>query len=122
MKTNTLIFFLLTSMASFGQEWIIIDILEQSRKELIYRIDDGESVKRETVKDPSIVRLIKEFQEQGFVLKSVTQGVELDLNGNLPLINSRNNNNIGITNLTLSNNNRIMLWFVKNREHSVEIP
>ncbi len=122
MKTNTLIFFLLTSMASFGQEWIIIDILEQSRKELIYRIDDGESVKRETVKDPSIVRLIKEFQEQGFVLKSVTQGVELDLNGNLPLINSRNNNNIGITNLTLSNNNRIMLWFVKNREQSVEIP
>jgi hypothetical protein len=122
MKTSTLIFFLLTSMASFGQEWIIIDILEQSRKELIYRIDDGESVKRETVKDPSIVRLIKEFQEQGFVLKSVTQGVELDLNGNLPLINSRNNNNIGITNLTLSNNNRIMLWFVKNREQSVEIP
>jgi hypothetical protein len=122
MKTITLIFFLLTSMASFGQEWIIIDILEQSRKELIYRIDDGESVKRETVKDPSIVRLIKEFQEQGFVLKSVTQGVELDLNGNLPLINSRNNNNIGITNLTLSNNNRIMLWFVKNREQSVEIP
>lgn len=122
MKTTTLIFFLLTSMASFGQEWIIIDILEQSRKELIYRIDDGKSVKRETVKDPSIVRLIKEFQEQGFVLKSVTQGVELDLNGNLPLINSRNNNNIGITNLTLSNNNRIMLWFVKNREQSVEIP
>jgi hypothetical protein len=56
--------------------------------------------------------LINEFQADGFQLKAVTQGVELELNGNLPMINNRNNN-FGVTNLNLFNNNRIMLWFEK---------
>jgi hypothetical protein len=98
------------SLTIHSQEWIIIDILEQSKKELVYKIDDGEEVKRETVKNPSIVRLIKEYQSEGFVLKAVTQGVELELNGTLPMINNRNNN-FAVTNLNLFNNNRVMLWF-----------
>jgi hypothetical protein len=98
------------SLTIHSQEWIIIDILEQSKKELVFKIDDGEEVKRETVKNPSIVRLIKEYQLEGFVLKAVTQGVELELNGTLPMINNRNNN-FGVTNLNLFNNNRVMLWF-----------
>jgi hypothetical protein len=98
------------SLTTHSQEWIIIDILEQSKKELVYKIDNGEEVKRETVKNPSIVRLIKEYQSEGFVLKAVTQGVELELNGTLPMINNRNNN-FGVTNLNLFNNNRVMLWF-----------
>lgn len=101
---------LMVSLTIHSQEWIIIDILEQSKKELVYKIDNGEEVKRETVKNPSIVRLIKEYQSEGFVLKAVTQGVELELNGTLPMINNRNNN-FGVTNLNLFNNNRVMLWF-----------
>lgn len=100
----------MVSLTIHSQEWIIIDILEQSKKELVYKIDNGEEVKRETVKNPSIVRLIKEYQSEGFVLKAVTQGVELELNGTLPMINNRNNN-FGVTNLNLFNNNRVMLWF-----------
>lgn len=102
------------SLTIHSQEWIIIDILEQSKKELVYKIDDGEEVKRETVKNPSIVRLIKEYQSEGFVLKAVTQGVELELNGTLPMINNRNNN-FAVTNLNLFNNNRVMLWFEKDQ-------
>lgn len=108
---NRIIILLLIIPAfGFSQKWIIIDVLEQSRKELIYKIDNGDEVKRKTIKNPSIVKLIQEYQEKGFKLISVTQGVELDLNGNLPLMNSPNNN-FGITNLMLSNNNRVMLWF-----------
>ncbi|MBT6128426.1 MAG: hypothetical protein HOH47_07500 [Flavobacteriaceae bacterium] len=105
--------FMMVSFTIHSQEWIIIDVLEQSKKELVYKIDNGEEVKRETVKNPSIVRLIKEYQSEGFVLKAVTQGVELELNGNLPMVNNRNNN-FGVTNLNLFNNNRVMLWFEKN--------
>lgn len=104
---------MMVSFTIHSQEWIIIDVLEQSKKELVYKIDNGEEVKRETVKNPSIVRLIKEYQSEGFVLKAVTQGVELELNGNLPMVNNRNNN-FGVTNLNLFNNNRVMLWFEKN--------
>ena len=105
---------LMFSLTIHSQEWIIIDILEQSKKELVFKIDDGEEVKRETVKNPSIVRLIKEYQSEGFVLKAVTQGVELELNGTLPMINNRNNN-FAVTNLNLFNNNRVMLWFEKDQ-------
>ena len=115
MKKHLFIFLVLASFYSHSQEWIIIDILEQSRKQLVYKIDDGEEVVMKTVKNPSIVKLIKEYQEQGFALEAVTQGVELDLNGNLPFMNNLNNN-FGVTNLTLSNNNRVMLWFEKEEE------
>ena len=102
----------LISLSSFSQDWIIIDVLGQNKKELVYKVDNGEEVKRKTAKNPSIVKLIKTYQDDGFQLKSVTQGVELELNGNFP-INNNFNNNFGITNLNLSNNNRVMLWFEK---------
>ena len=105
---------LLFPLSCYSQEWIIIDILEQSKKELIYKIDNGNEVKRETVKNPSIVRLINEYQALGYQLKSVTQGVELELSGNLPVFN--NQNNFAVTNLNLFNNNRVMLWFEKGEE------
>lgn len=109
------LFFLVTVSTTYSQEWIIVDILEQSKKELVYKVDNGEEVKRETVKNPSIVKLIKDYQAEGFQLKAVTQGVELELNGNLPMINNRNNN-FGIANLNLFNNNRIILWFEKKED------
>ena len=112
MKNFSMVLLGLVSLSASAQEWIIIDILEQTKKELVYKIDNGEEVKRETIKNPSIVRLINEFQADGFQLKAVTQGVELELNGNLPMIYNRNNN-FGVTNLNLFNNNRIMLWFEK---------
>ena len=106
---------LLFSLSCYSQAWIIIDILEQSKKELIYKIDNGDEVKRETAKHPSIVRLINEYQALGYQLKSVTQGVELELSGNLPVFN--NQNNFAVTNLNFFNNNRVMLWFEKVEEH-----
>ena len=115
MKNVLLLLITFNSLFSYSQEWIIIDVLEQSKKQLIYKIDDGQEVIKKTIKNPSIVKLIKEYQNQGFKLEAVTQGVELDLNGNLPLMNSPNNN-FGITNLTLFNNNRVMLWFEKKED------
>lgn len=112
MKNKLLLFIMFTSLFSYSQEWIIIDVLEQSKKQLVYKIDNGDKVIKKIVKNPSIVKLIKEYQNQGFSLEAVTQGIELDLNGNLPLMNSPNNN-FGVTNPTLFNNNRVMLWFEK---------
>ena len=112
MKALTIGLFFLATVSTYSQEWIIVDILEQSKKELVYKIDNGEEVKKKTVKNPSIVKLIMDFQSEGFQLKSVTQGIELDLNGTLPMINNRNNN-FGVSNLNLSNINRVMLWFEK---------
>ena len=115
MKALTIVSFFLATVSTYSQEWIIVDILEQSKKELVYKVDNGEEVKRETVKNPSIVKLIKDYQAKGFQLKAVTQGVELELNGNLPMINNRNNN-FAMANLNLFNNNRVMLWFEKKEE------
>ena len=112
MKALTIVSFFLATVSTYSQDWIIVDILEQSKKELVYKVDNGEEVKRETVKNPSIVKLIKDYQAKGFQLKAVTQGVELELNGNLPMINNRNNN-FAVANLNLFNNNRVMLWFEK---------
>ena len=112
MKGLSIVLFFLTTVLTYSQEWIIVDILEQSKKELVYKIDNGEEVKKKTVKNPSIVKLIMDFQSEGFQLKLVTQGIELDLNGTLPMINNRNNN-FGVSNLNLFNNNRVMLWFEK---------
>jgi|TARA_B100001094_G_scaffold309510_1_gene343229 hypothetical protein len=112
MKKKLFTLLVLSSLFSYSQGWIIIDVLEQSKKQLVYKVDDGEKVFRKTVKNPSIVKLIKEYNNEGFRLEAVTQGVELDLNGNLPIMNSPNNN-FGVTNLNLFNNNRVMLWFKK---------
>lgn len=112
MKILSVVLFFSATVQIYSQEWIIVDILEQSKKELVYKVDNGEEVNRETVKNPSIVKLIMDYQADGFQLKAVTQGVELELNGNLPL-NNNWNNNFGVANLNLFNNNRVMLWFEK---------
>ena len=112
LKVLFVVLFFLATVQIYSQEWIIVDILEQSKKELVYKVDNGEEVKRETVKNPSIAKLIMDYQAIGFQLKAVTQGVELELIGNLPL-NNNWNNNFGVANLNLFNNNRVMLWFEK---------
>ena len=112
MKVLFVVLFFSATVQIYSQEWIIVDILEQSKKELVYKVDNGEEVNRETVKNPSIVKLIMDYQADGFQLKAVTQGVELELNGNLPF-NNNWNNNFGVANLNLFNNNRVMLWFEK---------
>ena len=112
MKATLILLFLFFSSILYSQQWVIIDVLEQSKKELVYRIDNGEKVIKKTVKNPSIVGLINEYQKKGFQLKTVTQGIELDLNGTFPLRNNMTNN-FGVTNLTLLNNNRVMLCFEK---------
>ena len=112
MKILSVVLFFSATVQIYSQEWIIVDILEQSKKVLVYKVDNGEEVKRETVKNPSIVKLIMDHQAEGFQLKSVRQGVELELNGNLSL-NNNWNNNFGVANLNLFNNNRVMLWFEK---------
>ncbi len=115
------IFFILSCVLyftnAFSQEWVIVDVVSQNTKELVVLIDDGEGeIESEKIKNPSIVNLINDYQEQGFALEKVTQGVELDLNGSLPLNNTNRMNNFGFTNLTLSNNNRILLWFKKPKQ------
>jgi len=114
------IFFILSCVLyftnAFSQEWVIVDVVSQNTKELVVLIDDGEgAIEREKIKNPSIVNLINDYQENGFVLEKVTQGVELDLNGSFPINNNRLNN-LGFPNLTLSNNNRILLWFKKPKQ------
>ena len=97
---------------AFGQDWIIVDIIGQSSKELVITIDEGKGeIEKEKLKNPSIVSLINKYQNKGFSLEKVTHGVELDLNGNFPLNNFNRMNNF--TNLTLTNSNRILLWFKK---------
>ena len=97
-----------------SQEWVIIDIISQNSKEIVIMIDDGEEeIERKKIKNPSVVSLINEYQSNGFVLEKVTSGIELDINGSFPLNNSNRSNNFGFTSMTLSNNNRIMLWFKK---------
>ena len=98
----------------YSQEWVIVDIVNQNSKELSILIDDGgEKINRKKIKNPSIVNLINEYQNNGFTLEKVTSGIELDINGNFPLNNNNRGNNFGLSNLTFSNNNRIMLWFKK---------
>lgn len=112
LNIKLIILFFCISTSVFAQQWIIIDVVEQTKKELVYRIDNGDEIIKKKVKNPSIVHLINEYQKEGFELKKVTQGIELDLSGNFPLPNNMNNN-FGVTNLTLYNNNRVMLWFEK---------
>ena len=112
MKKIIIFLFTLVPFINYGQDGLVVDILKQNKKEITYRIDDGDSVKRKKDKNPSIVKLIHKYQEDGYELISITQGVELDLNGNIPMAPNGMNRNF-ITNLTLQNNNRIMLWFRK---------
>lgn len=76
-------------------------------------IDNGDTKKKKRQNNPSVVKLIGTFEEDGYTLFQVTQGVELDLTGNFPI--GRTNQNWAVNSLLLSNNNRVMLWFKKNK-------
>ena len=107
-------FFFVFVLRLHSQEWVIVDIVGQSSKGLSVIIDNGEEkLNRKKIKNPSIVNLINEYQNNGFTLEKVTSGIELDINGSFPLGNNNWGNNLGLSNLTLSNNNRIILWFKK---------
>ena len=108
------IFFFVLALRVHSQEWVRVDIVSQNSKELNVIIDDGgEKLKRKKIKNPSIVNLINEYQDNGFILEKLTSGIELDINGSFPLSNNNWGNNFGLSNLTFSNNNRIILWFKK---------
>ena len=107
-------FFFVLALRIHSQEWVIVDIVSQNSKELSVIIDDGgEKLKKKKIKNPSIVKLINEYQDNGFTLEKVTSGIELDINGSFPLRSNNWGNNFGLSNLTLSNNNRIIIWFKK---------
>jgi hypothetical protein len=107
-------FFFVLALRVHSQEWVIVDIVSQNSKELYVIIDDGgEKLKKKKIKNPSIVNLINEYQDNDFTLEKVTSGIELDINGSFPLSNNNWGNNFGLSNLTFSNNNRIILWFKK---------
>lgn len=103
---------LLVPFWGLSQNWMLVDILSQSNKELVYRIDDGKKLKKKRVKNPSVVALIASIEDKGFSLEAITQGVELELNGMLP-VGTLSQRNFGTTQLNLDNNNRILLWFNK---------
>lgn len=103
---------LLLPFWGLSQNWMLVDILSQSNKELVYRIDDGKKLKKKRVKNPSVVALISSIEDKGFSLEAITQGVELELNGMLP-VGTLSQRNFGTTQLNLDNNNRILLWFKK---------
>ncbi len=111
--SNTLtLLLLLVPFWGLSQNWMLVDILSQSNKELVYRIDDGKKLKKKRVKNPSVVALISSIEDKGFSLEAITQGVELELNGMLP-VGTLSQRNFGTTQLNLDNNNRILLWFKK---------
>lgn len=103
---------LLVPFWGLSQNWMLVDILSQSNKELVYHIDDGKKLKKKRVKNPSVVALISSIEDKGFSLEAITQGVELELNGMLP-VGTLSQRNFGTTQLNLDNNNRILLWFKK---------
>ena len=105
---------LLVPFWGLSQNWMLVDILSQSNKELVYRIDDGKKLKKKRVKNPSVVALIASIEDKGFSLEAITQGVELELNGMLP-VGTLSQRNFGTTQLNLDNNNRILLWFKKRK-------
>ena len=110
MKAVFVLFFLI-SINGYSQDWILVDIIKQTRKEVIYRLDDGDKVKKVKHDSPSIINLISTIEADGYKLEKITQGIELELEGNLPVIRNSNQQNFGVTMLTLDNNNRVMLWF-----------
>ena len=75
--------------------------------------DYYEKVEKVKHDSPSIINLIPTIEEDGYKLEKITQGIELDLEGNLPVIRNNAQQNFGVTTLTLDNNNRVMLWFKK---------
>ena len=110
MKAVFVLFFWI-SINGYSQNWILVDIVKQTRKQVVYRLDDGDKVKKVKHDSPSIINLISTIEGDGYKLEKITQGVELELDGSLPVIRNNNQQNFGVTMLTLNNNNRVMLWF-----------
>ena len=77
-------------------------------------IDNGKTKKKERQDNPSVVKLIDTFEQDGYTLFQITQGIELDLTGNFP-VGRTTNQNWAVNSLLLNNNNRVMLWFKKNK-------
>ena len=42
MKNLSILLFFLVSVSTYCQQWIIVDILEQTKKELVCKVDNGE--------------------------------------------------------------------------------
>ena len=63
-------FFFVLVLRVHSQEWVIFDIVSQNSMELSVIIDDdGEKLKKKKIKNPSIVNLINEYQDNGFTLE-----------------------------------------------------
>lgn len=91
MKAVFVLFFLI-SVNGYSQDWILVDIIKQTRKEVVYRLDDGDEVKKVKHDSPSIINLISTIEGDGYKLEKITQGIELELEGNLPVIRNSNPN------------------------------
>ena len=96
---------------SFSQEWLILSIISRNSKGIKYEIDNGEKISKKTTKNPSLVKLIEDFKQNGYDLNKITQVNQIDLNGVFPLFNNNANFNFQTTNLNLNNNLRTNLWF-----------
>ena len=81
MKIILFVFFFFVFIPKgHSQEWVIVDIVNQTSRELSVMIDDGgDKINRKKIKNPSIVNLINEYQNNGFTLEKVTSGIELDI-------------------------------------------
>tara|TARA_Y100000768_G_C23899473_1_gene644314 strand:- start:498 stop:851 length:354 start_codon:yes stop_codon:yes gene_type:complete len=105
--------FLLFVNYTYSQEWLIVSVINKNSKGIKYEVDDGNKISKKTTKDPSLVKLIQDFKENGYNLKNITQVNQIDLNGVFPLFNNNANFNFQTTNLNLNNNLRTNLWFRK---------
>tara|TARA_B100001250_G_C19351699_1_gene593705 strand:- start:211 stop:564 length:354 start_codon:yes stop_codon:yes gene_type:complete len=98
---------------SHSQDWLIVNIISQNSKGIKYEIDNGAKISKENSKDPSLVKLIEQFSQNGYELNNITQINQIDINGVFPLFNNNANFNFQTTNLNLNNNLRTNLWFRK---------
>ena len=113
MMFKLIIPLLLIFNCSYSQEWLIVNVISQNSKGIKYELDDGNKISKKTTKDPSLVKLIDDFKEKGYILNYITQVNQIDLNGVFPLFNNNANFNFQTTNLNLNNNLRTNLWFRK---------
>ena len=107
-----LLFFLVFNF-TYSQEWLIVSIINQNSKGIKYEVDNGEKISKKTTKNPSLVKLIEVFKQNGYSLNNITQINQIDINGVFPLFNNNANFNFQTTNLNLNNNLRTNLWFRK---------
>lgn len=107
------LFLLLIFNYTYSQEWLIVNIISQNRKGIKYEVDDGKKISKKETKNPSLVKLINQFEDKGYNLNNISQINQIDLNGVFPLFNNNANFNFQTTNLNLNNIIRTNLWFRK---------